>query len=247
MCTIDNDIYNKLGSRWYTAFDDPVAILRAETELTNPWIISILERTFAKDCAILDVGCGGGFHTNKLSNAGFSNVSGIDLSAQSIDVAKEFNTGLKVKYYVGDAYHLPFPDNSFDAVISIDFLEHVDKPEAIIQEVNRVLKKEGLFFFHTFNRNWLSWLVIIKFVEWFVANTPKNLHVLHLFIKPSELSQYLKNAGFNVLKMRGTRVNFFRWSVLKTVLSRSGEVPKDFSFSFTSSLLLSYIGYGRKN
>jgi len=244
MCTIDNDIYNKLGDRWYTAYDDPVALLRAETELTNPWISQKLKEFIGKDCKILDVGCGAGFHTNKLSSQGFINVSGLDISKQSLEVAKKFDETKSVKYYEGDAYSLPFDDNSFDAIISMDFLEHVDEPERVIKEISRVTKKGGIFFFHTFNRNWLSWLVIIKFVEWFVKNTPKNMHVIDMFIKPEEVKRMLALNSLSFQDIRGTKVNFFKFHVLKSILN--GVVSKKLTFSFTKSLKLSYIGYAKK-
>jgi 2-polyprenyl-6-hydroxyphenyl methylase / 3-demethylubiquinone-9 3-methyltransferase len=47
--------------------------------------------------------------------------------------------------------------------------------------VCRVLAPSGLFFFHTFNRNWIANLIVIKGVELFVKNTPEDLHVLRLF------------------------------------------------------------------
>lgn len=245
MCTIDNDIYNKLGDRWYTAYDDPVALLRAETELTNPWIIQNLVKNDIKPNAkILDVGCGGGFHTNKLAKKGFTDITGVDISRQSLEVAEKFDSTKTVKYIEADAYSLPFDDNVFDVVISIDFLEHVDKPEMVIKEISRVTKKGGVFFFHTFNRNWLSWLVIIKFVEWFVKNTPKNMHVLSLFIKPKELKSYLSNNKFQIKDLKGTKINFLNTSFIKGLVS--GSIPKDLSFSFTKSLKLSYIGYAQK-
>ena len=59
--------------------------------------------------------------------------------------------------------------------------------EVEFAEMARVLRPGGLLFFHTFNRSWLAWLVVIKGVEWFVRNTPKDMHVLHLFLKPSEV------------------------------------------------------------
>ena len=57
----------------------------------------------------------------------------------------------------------------------------------VFNEIARRTKTGGIFFFHTFNRTFLSYLLVIKGVEWCVNNTPKNMHVYSLFIKPSEL------------------------------------------------------------
>ena len=73
-----------------------------------------------------------------------------------------------------DAFALPFPHQSFDVICAMDFLEHVEMPEQIIRNSARLLRPNGLFFFHTFNRNLLSYVVVIKGVEWCVPNTPAN-------------------------------------------------------------------------
>src|SRR5690606_14398436 len=101
------------------------------------------------------------------------------------------------------AYHLPFSNESFDVITAMDFLEHVESPDQVIMEFSRVLKPGGMFFFHTFNRNPISWLVVIKLLEWFVKNTPKNMHVINLFIKPRELEEYCLKARIKVFEMKG--------------------------------------------
>ena len=113
-------------------------------------------------------------------------MTGLDASQEALSVAARHDGTARVRYERGDALTLPYPDASFDAVCSLDFLEHVEEPERVVAEVARVLRPGGLFFFHTFNRNFWAWLVIIKGVEWFVRNTPKDLHVLRLFVKPEE-------------------------------------------------------------
>lgn len=46
----------------------------------------------------------------------------------------------------GDARNLPFADRSFDAALCFQVLEHVDRPEAVIREIRRILKPGGLAF-----------------------------------------------------------------------------------------------------
>ena len=238
--SVNNAVYDELGERWYTAQDDPVALLRAESKLRNPWVIQrIHELKGGKSCRVLDVGCGGGFLSNPLALAGHD-VVGVDLSEQSLEVARRYDKSGRVHYQLADAYELPFSAKSFDVVCAMDFLEHVEDPSKAIAEFSRVLKPGGLFFFHTFNRNLLSKLVAIKFVEWFVRNTPDHLHILRLFVRPSELRKFCAQSGLNVLEMRGVRPQLFRWALIPALLK--GSVPKDFSFSFSSSLLVGYCG-----
>src|SRR6201999_1216443 len=111
-------------------------------------------------------------------------VTGLDASPESLVVAARHDETGSVRYERGDALALPYADASFDAVCAMDFLEHVEEPARVVAECSRVLRPGGLFFFHTFNRSFLAWLVVIKGVEWFVRNTPRDMHVLRLFIPP---------------------------------------------------------------
>lgn len=246
MQKINNEFYNSYGDRWYTAFDDPVALLRAESKLKTPWIQEKITEHFGagKKLAILDVGCGAGFLSNALAMNTDFKVTGVDLSQESLDVAGRYDRSSRVSYLKADAYSLPFADQSFDVVTAMDFLEHVDDPARVILEISRVLRPGGVFFFHTFNRNLLAFVVIIKLVEYFVKNTPRNMHVLKLFIKPRELTQYCQSAGLSTLGMRGIKPVF---SSIPVSHLFSRIVPESLRFEFTHSLLLSYIGYAKKD
>lgn len=240
---INNAIYEKYGEKWYTAFDDPIALLRAENKIKVPWILQYLKNHGNNHRRVLDVGCGGGFLSNELALSGLK-VTGVDLSPESLKVARAYDQTKSVNYEVADAFHLPYPDESFDILTAMDFLEHVENPAIVIKEFSRVLRPGGFFFFHTFNRNFLSWLIIIKLVEWFIKNTPKNMHVIRLFIKPQELKTYCKEAGMEVKGLTGLR------PVLSTInlsMIKTGVVSPDLRFCLTESLLLSFLGVARKN
>jgi 2-polyprenyl-6-hydroxyphenyl methylase/3-demethylubiquinone-9 3-methyltransferase len=237
---INNSIYEQYGNRWYTADDDPVALLRAEAKLKNPWVIKKIRAENAT--TILDIGCGAGFLSNALALEEFK-VTAVDLSQESLNIATNYDTTKTVRYVQADAFHLPFADNSFDVVTAMDFLEHIEEPEKAIKELSRVLKTNGIFIYHTFNRNWVSWLIVIKFVEWLVRNAVVNMHILRLFIKPQELIQYCKNAGLINQEITGIKPDF---SSIPLKNWFSGIVPRCLKFEFTSSLKLSYIGIARK-
>ena len=115
MQKVNNDIYNDYGDRWYTANDDPIALLRAESKVKTPWIIAkIKEFNYLNtDTKVLDIGCGGGFLSNALAKQSLK-VTGIDLSAESLKVAKAHDETNTVNYQVANAYELPFEDQSFD-------------------------------------------------------------------------------------------------------------------------------------
>ncbi len=110
MKKVNNDIYDTYGDRWYTADDDPVALLRAESKTKTPWIIQkITDHAYlSSSTKVLDVGCGAGFLSNELAKVGLQ-VTGVDLSEESLKVAHLYDETKSVVYQTADAYYLPFP------------------------------------------------------------------------------------------------------------------------------------------
>lgn len=235
---IDNSFYENYGDQWYTAVDDPIALLRAENKVKSPWIIDRIK----EPSVILDVGCGAGFLSNELALAGHT-VTGVDLSPTSLEVAARYDSTKTVTYKVANAFELPFADASFDVLCAMDFLEHVENPDKVIKEFARVLKPGGKFFYHTFNRNLIAWFVIIKLVEWLIPKTPKNMHVLRLFIKPEELKNYCHLAQMQTKEMIGIKPVFSSIPISKIF---SGTVPPEMRFEPTQSLLTSFMGVAVK-
>jgi len=241
--TVDNALYGTLGEAWYDADDSPIALLRAEARHRNPWVAETLATSLTEPHpAVLDLGCGAGYLTNFLAERGHR-VTGIDTSAEALAVAHRHDATASVEYLVGDACALPFPDGRFDAVCAMDLIEHVAEPERLVAESARVLRPGGLFFFHTFNRTWQAHLIVIKGVEWFVRNTPRDMHVIDLFRSPEEVATWCRRARLEPLCLMGSRPRFGwpLWRMLAT-----GRVGDDFRFRFTRSTRLGYTGYARK-
>ncbi len=241
--TINNDFYEDLQEGWYAASDHPVALLRAENAIRSPWILEEIAKQYSSKTSVLDIGCGAGLLTNALAKEGHT-VTGIDLSESSLETAKRHDQTKTVRYIPANAYSLPFADQQFDVVCATDVLEHVEDPGLLIAEASRVLKTNGLFFFHTFNRNPLSYIIVIKGVEWCVKNTPKNMHVYPLFIKPYELDELCQIYRLQVQKWVGLRPQIFNWPFFKMLLTR--KVPKNFRFCFSKSLATGYCGIAQK-
>lgn len=240
---VNNQIYEQLGDRWYDADDDPIALLRAESRLLAPWISNKVSAEFGPPPQrVLDVGCGAGFLANYLGALGHK-VTGLDAAADALQIASRHDALRSVHYVQGDARALPFADGSFDFVCALDFLEHVEERERVIAEASRVLAPAGLFFFHTFNRNFLAWLVIIKGVEWFVRNTPRQLHVLRLFSRPAEIRRECRQRGLELVELWGLRPKL-GWPFWRMLLT--GRVRADFEFAFTRGTPLGFCGVARK-
>ena len=237
---INNQIYHNNDVNWYEVDNNPFALLRASSQFLNVWIYQNLKKFSMRKAELLDIGCGGGFTSNFLAKKGYK-VTGIDLATPSLDVAKKHDHTHSVRYLMADAYQLPFVNESFDVVCALDMLE----PELVIKEVQRVLRPGGYFYFHTFNRNFWSWLLIIKAIEWFVPNTPPHLHTLDLFIKPQELITMLENKKMSIISVHGMLPKFsspnFWWSLFHR------KIHPQLPFMITKSLKTSYVGISKKN
>ncbi len=240
---INNDFYDDLHDKWYTEEAHPIALLRAENQTRNPWLLTQIEKYLGKTQSVLDVGCGGGLLSNALAKAGHR-VTGLDQSASSLRIATQNDATKSVTYVVGDACALPFKEGEFDAVCAMDFLEHIPYPKNALVEMSRVLKRGGLFFFHTFNRNLLSWLFVIKGVDWLIPNAPKHMHRYKLFIKPEELTAWCRDVGLHVQEQCGLSLSFFSKAVWKSILQR--RVRSDVQFVLTRSLAMGYLGFAKK-
>ncbi|NQV91024.1 class I SAM-dependent methyltransferase [Candidatus Woesearchaeota archaeon] len=102
-----------------------------------------------KNKVILDLGCGFGDHSLKLSKKGAKKIIGIDLSKELIKFANEQNIS-NCKFEVGNIdQKLKFPHNYFDIVISGLAIHYIKNINQLFKEVKRVLKKNGTFVFST--------------------------------------------------------------------------------------------------
>ena len=106
-------------------------------------IIPFFEKHVLQGKKILDVGCGDGYGSYKLSKSGYD-VVGIDLSDDMIAHAKEQKHSDEITFLQGDVGNLPFETNSYDGIMSINVLEWTEVPALALAELRRVLKKDGL-------------------------------------------------------------------------------------------------------
>jgi SAM-dependent methyltransferase len=94
----------------------------------------------------LDYGCGRGYITVRLAEAGASSVSGIDLSSAELAHARDraVSAGVadRISFVAGDAHHTPFPDSSFDLIVGAAILHHLELKSALL-EIRRLLRPGG--------------------------------------------------------------------------------------------------------
>ncbi len=101
---------------------------------------------------VLDVGAGGGGKSVFYALNGAKTVVGIDIEEGFIEQANEFakeKGAQNVQFLVQNAEKTDFPDNSFDVCVMNDVFEHLARPEAVLKEVYRVLRKGGKVFINS--------------------------------------------------------------------------------------------------
>ena len=189
----DLTIYDKVADRWWS---DDIRWVRTLKNLV-PGRLSWMDRQF--DWAgreVLDLGCAGGFMAEALDDRG-ARVTGIDPAADAIAAARAHaaQTGREIRYDVGVGEALPYGDASFDAVVCVDVLEHVQDLSLVLSQVARTLRPGGLFLFDTINRNPLARLATITVAEDILRLLPKGTHDPAMFITPAELRAAMRMAG----------------------------------------------------
>ena len=143
-------------AEFFTAFEQ----LRQEVEPT-----AVQEEVYAYDRfarkAVLDVGCGNGYTLSHYARCG-AQVFGLDLTSSALDLSrKRFALdGLDCHLVQGDAEWLPFPDRSFDLVVSAGVLHHTPHIETAIAEIHRVLKPSGTIILMLYHRNSLDYRLL---------------------------------------------------------------------------------------
>lgn len=100
-----------------------------------------------KDKKVLDLGCGYGWHCAYAVEHGARQVIGIDLSKKMLETAKKKNAHQKIIYMQGDMETLDFAENTFDVVFSSLAIHYIKDYPALLDQVKRVLKPNGIFIF----------------------------------------------------------------------------------------------------
>jgi SAM-dependent methyltransferase len=115
-------------------------------------------RWFIRDCIdkdVLDFGCGTGYGTHELAKVTKS-CHGVDVSNEAVDHCLTLYKGDNVTFSQIKPIEespLPFPDASFDVVVSNQVIEHVLSPDTYIKEARRVLRPGGVLYVVTPDRS----------------------------------------------------------------------------------------------
>jgi ubiquinone/menaquinone biosynthesis C-methylase UbiE len=106
--------------------------------------------SFAGGKSVLDVGCNTGYGTDILSRSARRTV-GVDVSPEAVRAATQQYGNERIEFQLIDGKQLPFPDASFELVVSCQVVEHVVDYGAYFSEIKRVLTPAGVAIFTTPN------------------------------------------------------------------------------------------------
>ena len=121
------DKYQKRGAYHWKFYAQPGNKYRAHVDRIQHWVTNK---------SVLDVGAGDGLITAKLSENGIVTI-GIDNEPLAVQLAQEKGANV----ILGDAYQIPFPNDTFEAVLMADALEHFQRPVDALREAHRVLRQ----------------------------------------------------------------------------------------------------------
>ena len=137
---------------WGYEEDPPMALPLAESDEPYRFPIQLYYRTATQaDLSgkrVLEVGCGhGGGASYLMRTLRPASYTGLDLNRGAVACCRERHNLLGVDFVHGDAEQLPFPDQSFDAVINIESSGAYPHFSRFLAEVARVLRPEGRFLY----------------------------------------------------------------------------------------------------
>lgn len=165
---------------------------------------SLDDNTPFQGLSLTDVGCGGGLVTEPCRRIGFS-VTGLDASEENIRTARAhaLQSDLMIDYKVG-APERDLPANEkANAVLALEVIEHVADTDVFVASLAEHLASDGLLIMSTINRT-LKSMALAKFAAEYVLRwVPRGTHDWSKFVRPSELSQWLRDAGLQVIDLRG--------------------------------------------
>ncbi len=210
--------FDALAASWW----DPDGRLKAAHRFNAarvPMLVGRLARLFGRSgttpltgLRLLDAGCGVGFVSEPLARAGAS-VTAIDASGQSIAIAQRHAaaSGLAIDYRVALPESLVGREAPFDAVISLEVVEHVADLPAFLKALAELTRPDGVLAIGTLNRTAKSLLLAKAGAEYVLRWLPVGTHDWRKFVRPDELDALLRPHGLAAADEVGLAFDPLAW------------------------------------
>lgn len=111
----------------------------------------VLGRPSLDGLEVVDVGCSQGFIADELAGAGAAATYGVDIDVPGLAVAQS-RFGERVRFVCAAGESLPLADASVDVVVFNHIYEHVVDPDAVVADIKRVLRPDGVLYLGLGNR-----------------------------------------------------------------------------------------------
>ncbi len=206
---VDEEIQNfrKDSAKWWDE-SGPFATLHKLNPVRMEFILNAVKAHFGAEApsglAVLDIGCGGGLVCEPMARLG-AQVTGIDADENAIVTAKAHSDemGLKISYQSCAAETLAEKGETFDVVLALEIIEHVNDPAGFLGTCAKLLKPGGTLIVSTLNRTPKSYALGIIAAERILRWVPQGTHDWKKFIRPSELSKYGRAHGMQMKSLQG--------------------------------------------
>ena len=225
MTTVDKteiEKFSKMASDWWNPngkfkplhIFNPARIEFIKKKLISHFNLDSNSQKPLKKLKILDVGCGGGLLCEPLSKLGAA-ITGIDPSKDNIEVAKlhskEMN--LNINYICCSPENLNLKIE-FDVILNMEVIEHVSNVNLFIQNCSKLIKKKGIMFVATLNKNLKSYIFGIVGAEYILRWLPIGTHDWDKFLTPQDLEEIVCNNSFLADETVGMKFNIFsnKWN-----------------------------------
>ena len=220
---IEVEKFSKLAKDWWNPngkfkplhLFNPARISFIKDKLISHFTLNPNSEKPLEKLKILDIGCGGGLLCEPLNRLG-ATITGIDASNNNIEVAKlhskEMN--LNIEYIHAAPENLDLKSNTYDAVLCMEVVEHLKDVNLFIENCSKLIKKNGIMFIATINKNLKSYIFAILGAEYVLKWLPIGTHNWDKFLTPQDLGIITSKNNFMADEIVGMKFNLFskKWS-----------------------------------
>jgi 2-polyprenyl-6-hydroxyphenyl methylase/3-demethylubiquinone-9 3-methyltransferase len=218
------DQFSRIAETWWDP-RGPMAALHKFNPVRLAYIRDQAAARFGRDTKrldslaglrMLDIGCGGGILSEPLARLG-ADVVGADPAERNIAVARAHaeGAGVAVDYRCTTAEALSAAGETFDVVLAMEVVEHVNDVRAFVAACATMVKPGGLMIAATLNRTMKSFALAIVGAEYVLRWLPRGTHQWDKFVTPDELAAAMAGGGLAIGETTGVVYNPFadRWQI----------------------------------